>query len=462
MQKRHVLSALCAALALCATSALAAMPDGEFAKLCFPGTAAQVKQALKDGANPNARDERDPVSADPALHSAARSDTEAADKVRALLAAGADVNARERRYGKTALMGVSSPEVAAVLLAAGADVNAIDEGFGETALFAAARNGHTQMIEVLLRAGAAVNAQGKNSQTPLMVAASSGQVEAVRALLAAGADAKLKDGNDWDALQHARSPDEDADREGTAACVKLLQDAANKPAAKPEKAGTSAAAAPEKTYKNSIGMEFVLIAAGSFQMGCASGAGKQRPEVTIPQPFYLGKYEVTQAQWEAVMGGNPSTHKGANHPVDSVSWNDAQEFIKKLNAKEGHSRYRLPTEAEWEYADRAGAADYCRGENNKHTSTAHAWYGEAMDSGSHPVGGKQPNAWGLHDMHGNVDEWTQGSYLDSGAPEGALRVLRGGNWFNDAGFAGATYRAGAEPGNRSELTGLRLALTPEQ
>lgn len=460
MQKRHVLSALCAALALCATSALAAMPDGEFAKLCFPGTAAQVKQALKDGANPNARDERDPVSADPALHSVARSDTEAADKVRALLAAGADVNARERRYGKTALMGVSSPEVAAVLLAAGAAVDGLDRT-GQTALFYAAMNGNVPMIEALLRAGANVNARSDSGGTALMEAASNGQPEAVRALLAAGADAKLKDGN-GDALWYARRPNEDADREGAAACVKLLQDAANKPAAKPEKAGTSAAAAPEKTYKNNIGMEFVLIAAGSFQMGCASGAGKQRPEVTIPQPFYLGKYEVTQAQWEAVMGGNPSMYKGANHPVDGVSWNDAQEFIKKLNAKEGHNRYRLPTEAEWEYADRAGAADYCRGEDNKHTSASHAWYDEAMDSGSHPVGGKQPNAWGLHDMHGNVDEWTQGSYLDSGAPEGALRVLRGGNWFNGAGFAGATYRSGAEPGNRSELTGLRLALTPEQ
>lgn len=241
MQKRHVLSTLCAAFALCAASALAAMPDGEFAKLCFPGTAAQVQQALKDGANPNARDARDPVSADPVLHSAARSDTEAADKVRALLAAGADVEARERRYGTTALMVAAVHnriEVAAALLAAGAAVDGLDNT-GQTALFHAAMNGNVPMIEVLLRAGAAVNARSEAGGTALIEAASNGQPEAVRALLAAGADAKLKDGN-GDALWHARHPSEDADREGVAACVKLLQDAAKKPA----KAAKAKAATP--------------------------------------------------------------------------------------------------------------------------------------------------------------------------------------------------------------------------
>ena len=226
--------ALLAALALCAASAFAAMPDAEFASLCFSGTAAQVQQALADGANPNARSQNDPQSADPALHLAARSYTAAADKVRALLAAGADVNARERRYGRTALMDAAvsdSIEVVAALLAADADVNARDEHFGQTALFDAARNGHAQMIAALLRAGAAVDALGKIGQTPLMAAASSGKVETVRALLAAGADTNLKDGNGWNALQHARFPDEDADREGAAACVKLLQGEAKKPAA---------------------------------------------------------------------------------------------------------------------------------------------------------------------------------------------------------------------------------------
>ena len=207
--------------------------------------------------------------------------------------------------------------------------------------------------------------------------------------------------------------------------------------------------------KNSIGMEFVPVPAGTFNMGC-----KPPRRVSIARSFSLGRYEVTQEQWQAVMGSNPSTYQGANRPVDGVSWNDAQEFIKKLNAKEGHSRYRLPTEAEWEYADRAGAADadYCKEENNALTAATHAWYGEAIDSGSHPVGGKRPNAWGLYDMHGNVDEWVQDSYTDSGASEGALRVQRGGNWFNDAGFAGASYRSGAAPDGRSEFSGFRLVL----
>ena len=219
--------------------------------------------------------------------------------------------------------------------------------------------------------------------------------------------------------------------------------------------GLCAAEAPIKTYTNGIGMEFVEIPAGEFLMDC----GKRRP-TTIARPFLLGRHEVTQAQWEAVMGNNPSEYKGADRPVEQVSWNDVQAFIGKLNAKEGHDRYRLPTEAEWEYADRAGAADadYCRAENNPLTSGTHAWYDLAMDNGSLPVGGKRPNAWGLYDMHGNVDEWVQDSYLDSGAPEGTLRVQRGGNWFNSAGLTGSEYRSGAAPDNRGELSGFRLAL----
>ena len=112
---------------------------------------------------------------------------------------------------------------------------------------------------------------------------------------------------------------------------------------------SAAAAAPEKTCTNSIGMEFVLIAAGTFQMGCASeaedcaGDEKPRHEVTISSPFYLGKYEVTQAQWRALMRENPSAFPGDDLPVHGVSWIDARDFIRKLNAREGHERYRLPT-----------------------------------------------------------------------------------------------------------------------
>ncbi|MBO7412014.1 MAG: SUMF1/EgtB/PvdO family nonheme iron enzyme, partial [Ottowia sp.] len=471
MQKRSVLPALCAAFAFCAASAFAAMPDGEFAKLCYPGTAAQVKQALKDGANPNARDERDPVSADPALHSAARSDTEAADKVRALLAAGADVEARERRYGTTALMTISNPEVAAVLLAAGAAVDGLDRT-GQTALFYAAMNGNVPMIEALLRAGAAVNARSDSGGTALIEAASNGQPEAVRALLAAGADAKLKDGN-GDALWHARHPSEDADREHAAACVKLLQGGAKKPAQATPQEAAKAAAAPAKTYTNSIGMEFVLIPAGTFQMGCTSSADKcedneKRHTVTISKPFYLGKYEVTQAQWEVVMGDNPSVFRGANLPVSTVSWVDAQMFVEKLNAKEGHNRYRLPTEAEWEYAARAGSTTvYSFGDDAAQLGD-YAWYADNAGGEPHPVGQKQPNAWGLFDMHGNVYEWVQdyygkygaGAVTDPRGPAGVgeLSVRRGGSWNDPVEYCRTAFRSNKKPGLHFDSEdGLRLA-----
>jgi formylglycine-generating enzyme required for sulfatase activity len=119
----------------------------------------------------------------------------------------------------------------------------------------------------------------------------------------------------------------------------------------------------EKIYANSIGMEFILIPSGSFMMGSNKSKDKdaydsEMPQhrMTISKPFYLGKYEVTQAQWEAVMGNNPSKFKGRNNPVEMVSWDDVQEFIKRLNRKDGTNKYRLPTEAEWEYAAKAGTA----------------------------------------------------------------------------------------------------------
>ncbi len=171
-------------------------------------------------------------------------------------------------------------------------------------------------------------------------------------------------------------------------------------------------------FMNSIGMEFVLIPPGSFQMGCSSESEdcasdeKPRHEVEISQAFLLGKYEVTQAQWEAVMGNNPSWFEGAKYPVENVSWNDVQEFIAKLLEKEG-VQYRLPTEAEWEYAARAGSRTaYCFGDD-KNQLRNYAWYDR--EDGMHPVGKKMPNAWGLYDMHGNVWEWVQdwyGGYSD--------------------------------------------------
>jgi formylglycine-generating enzyme required for sulfatase activity len=163
---------------------------------------------------------------------------------------------------------------------------------------------------------------------------------------------------------------------------------------------------------NTIGIEFILIPAGSFTMGSNDGDSDEKPPhtVTISRPFYIGKYEVTQKQWVIIMGNNPSGFKGGNNPVENVSWNDVQEFIRKLNAKEGTTAYRLPTEAEWEYACRAGSTTkYCFG-NDKSQLGQYAWYEKNSDNKTHPVGQLQANAWGLYDMHGNVWEWCEDWY----------------------------------------------------
>ena len=219
------------ALCLLAVSAHAAMPDEDFAALCLSGTAEQVRQALKDGANANAYSKHDAAhDSTPALSLAARSFNGSTDKIAVLLAAGADINAREERYGMTALMDAASGnrlEVATLLLSAGADVHAHDAFFGQTALFWAAGGGHVEMIAALLKAGAEVNARSKIGSTALMEAAYEGQAEAVQMLLAAGANPAIRDTN-GDALWYARHPNESGNREGASLCARLLEEAAAK------------------------------------------------------------------------------------------------------------------------------------------------------------------------------------------------------------------------------------------
>jgi formylglycine-generating enzyme required for sulfatase activity len=226
------------------------------------------------------------------------------------------------------------------------------------------------------------------------------------------------------------------------------------------------------TFRNSIGMEFILIPAGEFRMGADDKEGfeDERPvhRVRITRPFYLGKYPVTQGQWEAVMKTNPSEFTGnPNRPVENVSWHDAQEFLQKLNEKEG-KQYRLPTEAEWEYAARAGTTTaYCFGDEVKRLRE-YAWYGENSGQKTHPVGQLEANAWGLHDMHGNVWEWVQDWYnanyyqqsalIDPQGPEeGGSKVLRGGSWSHRAGGVRVALRSGYEPGFRYDYLGFRCA-----
>jgi len=218
--------------------------------------------------------------------------------------------------------------------------------------------------------------------------------------------------------------------------------------------------------------EMVVIPAGGFDMG----GGEEDNEmplhhVTISRSFAMGKTEITQGQWRAVMGNNPShfSNSGDNFPVEKVSWDDAQAFIQKLSARTG-KKYRLPAEAEWEYACRAGAwDDYC-GSNNV---ASVAWYGAfakpvgTSSNRTNPVARKQANAFGLYDMSGNVTEWVEDNFHENynGAPtDGSVwagsakeRVVRGGSWGNTTEYVRAAFRHGFEPGTRSVSTGFRVA-----
>jgi len=223
--------------------------------------------------------------------------------------------------------------------------------------------------------------------------------------------------------------------------------------------------------------EMIIIPSGSFNMGSETGYSDEKPihRVTIKYAFALGKTEVTQAQWRAVMGNNPSefTKCGDNCPVEKVSWNDAQNFIQKLNTKTG-KQYRLPSEAEWEYACRAGEQlNYCGSANVEKV----AWYGtyEQQTGNSndttHPVATRQANALGLYDMSGNVFEWVEDSYHDSyiGAPaDGSVwqgddtkRVARGGSWYYYPLFERAAARMWVNPSYRVAIKdlGFRIAIS---
>jgi formylglycine-generating enzyme required for sulfatase activity len=217
----------------------------------------------------------------------------------------------------------------------------------------------------------------------------------------------------------------------------------------------------------------VPVPAGCFEMGCVVNkadcwdAEKPARRVCI-EAFEMGVFEVTQDQWSAVMGGNPSKFMegGGQLPVEQVSWDDAMEFIRRLNALTGR-RYRLPTEAEWEYAARSGGREetHAGGENLDELG----WYDKNSSGRTHPVGQKNPNGLGLYDMSGNVWEWMaddwhdnyEGAPTDSSAwvdkPRAGFRVIRGGGWNNDARSCRSTTRGNFAPGGRYFGIGFRLS-----
>ncbi len=234
---------------------------------------------------------------------------------------------------------------------------------------------------------------------------------------------------------------------------------------------------PPKTFTNSVGMKFVWIPPGHFLMGSPEGEKGRRDneaqhKVTLTRGFYLSVYPVTQAQWKAVMGNTPRPYHGKGDlPVETVSWDDCQEFLRKLRQRDKRP-YRLPTEAEWEYACRAGTSTpYYFGQTLSHRQANFGKFRKGSSPlSTTPVGRYPPNAWGLYEMHGNVWEWCQdwfGEYprkavADPRGPEGgAERVLRGGSWNDTAEHCRSACRHKFEPAGRDHVVGFRVCFSAE-
>jgi formylglycine-generating enzyme required for sulfatase activity len=234
----------------------------------------------------------------------------------------------------------------------------------------------------------------------------------------------------------------------------------------------------QKAFKNTLGMTFVLIPTGTFTMGSKKGnkllsffSSKHTYKVNILRPFYLQTTPVSQSQWLRVMENSPSNFKdlGDKCPVENITWYDAQEFIKILNKKEGTDQYRLPAEAEWEYACRAGNSNEFSFGSDVKMLGEYAWFSGNSARKTHPVGSKKPNAWGLFDMHGNVWEWVEDDWhsnfdwpLKEGEAwidesRGVYRVLRGGSWFNNASYCSSVARDFYKPDDHRTNIGFRLA-----
>ena len=380
-----------------------------------------------------------PVSPDALHHAAQTGDIEV---LKATLAAGVDVNARDSR-GWTALMHATNkgyPLLVPLLLEAQADLD-VRAPDGATALFMAAALGHTEIIELLMKAGADISIQGPKGKTPVDVARTRyGEVDVARDNGEPLAVLALLDGMTWEEAEEFA-----------------------------------------KKVARELAGEMVSIPGGEFRMGRTKDEGYKVGlpvhSVTVPA-FRLGKHEVTFDQWDACVadGGcdGYTPHDGGwgrgNRPVFNVSWDDVQSFIDWLNQKTG-GNYRLPTEAEWEYAARAGTTtEYSWGNNIGSNQANCNGCGSQWDyDRTAPVGSFPANAWGLHDMHGNVWEWVQDCWNSSykGAPgdgrawesgDCSLRVFRGGAWFYGPWSLRSAYRGGGYRAYRgSGGLGFRLA-----
>lgn len=226
-------------------------------------------------------------------------------------------------------------------------------------------------------------------------------------------------------------------------------------------------------YVNSLEMEFVPIHPRTFKMGSNldepnSRDDEKQHQVTLTKGFLIQTTEVTQNHWKIVMGNNPSHFNkcsGWACPVENISWDEVQEFIRKLNELEGSDKYRLPTEAEWEYVCRIGGTTRFTYGNDEKSFGGYAWYINNSENTTHEVGSKIPNAWGLYDIHGNVSEWCSDMYGDypsdpvrdpKGPEYGTHRVIRGGSWSDQSKFNRCSNRDAVAHGTRTSNIGFRL------
>ena len=244
------------------------------------------------------------------------------------------------------------------------------------------------------------------------------------------------------------------------------------PARQAQQQKPAASTSMPKVSLDDIMRNMVYVEGGTFTMGATSEQKKpdddEKPTHRVSlSSFYIGKYEVTQALWKAVMGSNPSRFEGDNLPVERVSWNDCQTFLRKLNAMTGKN-FRLPTEAEWEFSARGGNLSRGYQYSGSKKIDDVAWYRNNSGSKTHNVGTKAPNELGIYDMSGNVWEWCQDWYGDyhgysqtnpTGPSSGANRVYRGGSWGSGAWLCRVAFRDNYTPGSRGNGLGLRLALS---